>query len=76
MKKFALVLLLIAAMSSPAMAGQIQIGYAGPAGYYGLQALIGRRVLVALTGWLPLTGYAPYVTRNIGVTGSFHSFNR
>jgi len=77
MKKFALVLLLIAAMASPAMAGQIQLGYAStPEGYFGMykSSSGGEFTLNPLTGWLQLTGYAPGVTRNIGLTGTFQSF--
>ena len=77
MKKFALVLLLIAAMASPAMAGQIQLGYAStPEGYFGMYKSTsgGEFTLNPLTGWLELTGYAPGVTRNIGKTGTFQSF--
>jgi hypothetical protein len=80
MKKLGLVLLLFAALASPAMAAptQIQIGYDytadGLKGPYLNPVAGGEFTFNPLTGWLTLTGYVSGKTSDIGVAGTFQTF--
>jgi hypothetical protein len=82
MKKLGLVLLLIAALASPAMAGptgQVQGGYSytadGLFGPYRNAMAGGEYTFTQLGGeWFPLTGYANGTTRNVGFLAPANSF--
>ena len=60
-------------MASPAMAGQIQVGYPGSS-YGPYQSGSGGEFTVnPLQGWLNIEGYGTY-TRDYGVSGTFQTF--
>jgi hypothetical protein len=74
MKKLGFVLLLVAALASPAMADQVQVGYSGSS--YGpyQTGRGGEFTLNPLTSWLDLSGYVDGTTKNIGENGTFQTF--
>lgn len=73
MKKLLLVLLVVAAMASPAWAGQIQVGYLGSAYGPHQTGQGGEFTFNPLQGWLDVSAYGQY-TKNIGVAGTFQTF--
>ena len=77
MKKFGLVLLLIAAMATPALAApttfQMGVSAAQPFGPY-KSAVGGEFTLTPTSPFIPLTGYVSGVTSDLGVKGSFQTF--
>jgi hypothetical protein len=73
MKRLGLAVLLAAALASPAMAGQVRVGYEG-SNYGPYQTGVGGEfTLTPLTAWLDTSLYGAGA-RNFGVTGSFQTF--
>lgn len=69
MKRLALVLLLIAGLASPAIAGDITVNNGPYQTGFG-----GEFSATPAPGWLPFFGYVNGVTMNVGGAGSFQTF--
>jgi hypothetical protein len=79
MKKLAAILLLAVGLASPAIAGQVQVGYPAIGGAAGSNygpyqtGQGGEFTLTPLTAWINNSAYG-LNTKNVGVTGSFQTF--